>query len=253
MKSSEYDIENPKSKKELQNELDIYEEFIEKKIENEDLNSAREKTSSALTLIEEYSEYFDLKQELKKFKGISSKLEQLLKKYRDKYKFKFQNLLKENVDENNLESLTKLLAILKEDIEENLNKYTLYDINDEINHCFECIKRLYAIISSFETSTYEYISENLMKLKKEVKNHQFDNLLPIILTIHQKIINRKLNELANKYQKLSITELSEKLKLSEEETTDFISKIMKKEKTPIRLLNYTNKEVLFNSSNIFDV
>jgi hypothetical protein len=253
MKSSEYDVEPPKSKKEIQNELDIYEEFIEKKIENEDLNSAREKTSSALTLIEEYSEYYSLEQELKKFKKINLRIEKLIKKYRAKYKFKFENLLKENVDENNLESLTKLLAILKEDIEENINKYALHDINDEINHCFECIKRLYTILSSFETSSYEYIFNKLMELKKEVKNHHFDNLLPIISHIQQKIINRKLIELANKYQKLTITELSEKLGLSEEETTDLISKIMKKEKTPIRLLNYTNREVLFNSSNMFDV
>ncbi|TXT59044.1 MAG: hypothetical protein BAJALOKI2v1_260013 [Promethearchaeota archaeon] len=253
MKSSKNIDENLKSKKEIQKELEVYESFVKKKLISKDFNSAMEKICSALTLIQEYSDQYKLEGELKTFRNIRSELEEKLVEYRSKYKLKFENLIKEELDQDNLESLVKLLAILKEDIEEHINKYKLHELNDKINHYFSCIKNLYAILSSLQASNYEYISKTLKGLKTEVFKNNFDNLLPLILRIQRKMLLGKLRNLAKEFDTLSIAELSKKLNIKEEETIEHISEIMKDPNSPIRLLNYTNKEVLFNSPKIFDV
>ena len=63
-------IERYRNKKELLNELSLYKSMISKKFKEESYKSALEKARSALTLLEEHREDFDLEHEFKEFNEI---------------------------------------------------------------------------------------------------------------------------------------------------------------------------------------
>ena len=62
-----YHLISFKKKKELIGEMDYYKSIILKKVENGDYISALEKVQSAVTLLEEYQEYFNIEKELHNF------------------------------------------------------------------------------------------------------------------------------------------------------------------------------------------
>ncbi|MHA1758467.1 MAG: hypothetical protein ACTSVV_17000 [Promethearchaeota archaeon] len=239
-------IDHIKNKKDLIKELKIYKEFIQKKLDIEDLNSALSKVRSALTLIKEYQDKFDIEDEIKEFNSINDKITSELKKHRDFYLRKFNNLLKEKVNENNLENLLKLLAMLKSDIDKVYEKYNLHDLQADINRYFTFIKRLYIILTSYETLNYHKISEIVYNYMKDLENENFPNLENLIQTINLKIIIKRLKELSEKYEKMKIQELSEDLLINEEDLIDIIISIMDMPENPIRVYNSTNREVIFN-------
>ncbi|GAG93407.1 unnamed protein product [marine sediment metagenome] len=92
-----------KQKKELIKDLKIYQSFALKKVDIEDFKSALSKIDSALTLIEEFQSYFDLKTELNDFSEIRQKVLTEFNDHRDIYLRRYNNLLKETLTETNLE------------------------------------------------------------------------------------------------------------------------------------------------------
>ena len=72
-------------KKELLKELKLYRETIRKRLEIEDFNSALNKTRSALTLIKEYREKFDLKKEIEHFSNLNEDITTKLDHFRRIY------------------------------------------------------------------------------------------------------------------------------------------------------------------------
>ncbi|MFW9988214.1 MAG: type II toxin-antitoxin system ParD family antitoxin, partial [Candidatus Odinarchaeota archaeon] len=110
--SFNYNLENFKNKKDLIEELNYYKSIILKKIKNGDYNSALEKVRSALVLIEEHKNSFNIEKEIREFYEINKKVRDELLNHKIIYERRFNNLLKEKLSETNLEGFTKLLAML---------------------------------------------------------------------------------------------------------------------------------------------
>ena len=241
-------LDSYKTKKDLIKELKVYREFILKNIEKEEFNSALIKSRSALTLIKEYHELYDLEKKYKEFYELSQRVLSELNKHRDRYVKRLYRLIKESVDESNVERLMKLLASLKSEVDKNINEYNLVDIQGNIIRYFKFIKRLYIIFASYDTIDYFEVSENIFKFIDDLKFEDFPNLEKLSHSLLQKVITRKLNELSNQYKMLSIAELSDILAINQEELIEFINLIIKQPDSPIKVYNSTTEQILLKSS-----
>lgn len=233
-----------KFKRDLVKELKIYREFILKKLDAEDLNSALKKARSALTLIKEHEEIFKIDRELTEFDELNQKVLSELTKHRDIYVNRLNNLLKDKIDDKNLESLMKLLAKLKSEVDKNVNSYNLEELQSNIISYFKFIKRLYIILSSYEVINYFEVSEKIFQFIQDLEFEEFPNLNEYIRSLFQKLISRRLFELANQFEKLTLSQLSDKLALNQEELEEFIFSIMEEPDSPIKVFNSTTYEVV---------
>ena len=248
MKIFKEKLDTYKTKKDLLKELKIYRHFIIKKIESEELNSALIKSRSALTLIKEYQELFDLEKNLNEFNELSQKVLAELNKHRDKYVKRLYRLLKENIDESNLEKFMKLLASLKSEVDKNIHDYNLVDVQGNIIRYFTFIKRLYIIFASYDIIDYFEVSENIFKFIEDLKFEQFPNLEKLSKSLLQKVITRKLIGLSKEYKMLSIPELSDILAINPDELIEFIYEILKQDNSPVKVFNSTTEQVILNQS-----
>lgn len=239
-------LDDYKSKKELVQKLKFYSDIVQKKVDMHDLNSALDKARSALTLIREYQEKFDLEKELNEFEQIIQKVTSDLNVHRNIYVRRLNNLLNEKVDEINLENFMKLLAMLKSEVDKSVDKYNLKDISHTINRYFEFIKRLYAILSSYQVVNYFDVAEQIFRFMKDLERERFKNLENLIQSIYQKLVYRRLFELSKQYDKITLSELREKLAMSQEDVVDFIIAIMEQPEGPIKVFNNSTKEIIFN-------
>ncbi len=246
MKIFKEKLDTYKTKKDLIRELKIYREFILKKIQQEELNSALIKARSALTLIKEYHDIFDLEKKLKEFNTLSEKVVFELNRHRDKFIKRLYRLLKESVDETNLEKLMKLLASLKNQVDKHINEYNLDDIKENIIRYFQFIKRLYIIFASYEVIDYFEVSENIFKFIDDLKFEDFPNLEKLSRDILQKVITRRLHELSKSYKSLSISELSDKLTINQDELIEYIHLIVELPNSPVKAYNSTDEQVILN-------
>jgi len=244
MKIFKEKIELFKTKRELRKELKFYKEFIFKKLESEDLNSSLNKARSALTLIKEHQDLFNLEDVLEEFDEINLKITSELKRHRDTYVNQLYDLLKEKIDENNLEKLMKLLAVLKSKVDKNLASFNLEDIQSNIISYFKFIKRLFIIMSSYEVVNYFEVSENIFLFIQDLEFEDFPNLNDYINSLFQKLISRRLFELAHQFEKITLSELSDKLALSQDDLEEFIFTILEEPDSPIKVFNSTRNEII---------
>ncbi len=235
-----------KQKKELIEELNIYQSIVSKKIDIEDFKSALTKIDSALTLIDEFQSYFDLKHELKEFSEIRQKVLSEFDTHRNIYLRRYNNLLKESLTETNLEDFLKLLAMLKNEVDDNLNKYNLYDLRDNIITYFTFIKKLYTIISSYKVLNYYDASGKIIKFVKDYKVDSFPNLKYLVSTIFQNLLFIQFNLMSKNYDRLSLREISEMLSITPERVEDIINLIINKQRSPIKQYTKYNNIVIFN-------
>jgi len=236
-----------KRKKELLEELNIYKSIILKKLDIDDFKSALVKIGSALTLIEEHQNNFDLKNEIGEFNELQQKAHVEFENHRKIYLRRYDNLLKENLTESNLENFTKLLAMLKSEVDENLNKYNLQELCDNINRYFKFIKKLYTIISSYRVLNYNDASEKILNCVKDLKRENFPNLKSLIINIYQTLLLIQFEQMSEKFEKLTINEISEKLTIVPERIEDIIKFIQNQPNNPIKKYIKYNKEVFFKS------
>jgi hypothetical protein len=246
MKIFKEKLDTYKTKKDLTKELKIYREFILKKLEQEELNSAMSKARSALTLIKEHEDLFDLEKKLKEFNDLNQKVLSELNRHRDRYVQRLYRLLKESVDESNLEKLMKLLTSLKTQVDKNVDEYNLVDIQGNILRYFKFIKRLYIIFASYEVIDYFEVSENIFRFIEDLKFEDFPNLENLGQSLLQKLITRRLSELSKEFKMLSIPELSDKLAISQEELIEFIYLIVEQPNSPVKVYNSTTEQVILN-------
>lgn len=246
MKVFKEKLDTIKTKKDLTKELKIYKQFIIKKIDTEEFNSALTKAKSALILIKEHQELFDLDKNLKEFQDLSEKVLSELNRHRDKYTKRLYRLLKENIDESNVEKLMKLLTSLKKEVDKNINGYNLEEVHANINRYFQFIKRLYIIFASYEIIDYFEVSENIFKFIEDLKFVDFPNLEKLSKSLLQKVIMRKLSDFSHKYKMLTISELSNELAISQEELIEFIYSILEESNSPIKAFIESKDQVIFN-------
>jgi len=237
-------LEGYKNKKELITELNIYKSMIIKKLEEQQFNSALEKARSALTLIVENQDYFNLALELNEFNELNQKIQDELDDHRKIYVRRFKNLLKEKLTESNLENFSKLLAMLKNEVDLYISKYNLYDIRDNINKYFKFIRKLYVIISSYQVLSFHESSKQILEFGSELKNENFPNLKTLTLSIYQKLLNTQFWELAKQYERISLSDLSQRLAIKKESLIEFIALMIQQPQSPIKRFD-TNTQIIF--------
>lgn len=236
-----------KQKKELLKELSVYQSFVLKKIDIEDFKSALSKIDSALTLIDEFQSNYDLKSELEKFNKIRTEVLIEFDNRRNIYLRRYDNLLKEPLTEANLEDFLKLLAMLKNEVDDNLNKYNLYDLQDKIIKYFTLIKKFYAIISSYKVLNYNDASIRILKFGKELSKENYPNLKALLSDIYHNLLLLQFEIMSKSYNSLHLHEISQMLSISPEKLEDIIKSFLNKQNSPIkRYIKYYN-EVLFNN------
>ena len=238
-------VDGYKRKKELLEELNVYRSIILKKLEIEDFKSALVKIGSALTLIIEHQNYFDLKNELSEFNELQQKARVELDNCRKIYLRRYDNLLKENLTESNIENFTKLLAMLKSEVDENLNRYNLQELRDNINLYFKFIKKLYMIISSYRVLNYNDASEKILNCVKDLNHENFPNLKLLITNIYQALLLIQFERMSVNFEKLTVDEISEKLSIVPDRIEDIIKFIQNQPKNPIKKYVVYNKEIFF--------
>ncbi|MFX1417788.1 MAG: type II toxin-antitoxin system ParD family antitoxin [Promethearchaeota archaeon] len=241
-------IENLKRKKDLVDELSYYKLFILKKIKNGDYNSALEKVRSALVLLEEHQTTFNIKKQLLEFYELYKQVLSELSDHRMIYERRFNNLLREKLNESNLENFSKLLAMLKSDVDSNQEKYNLYDIGANINKYFKYIKKMYEILSCYKTLNYHDASDKIFEFVREIKSENFPNLKMLILITYQNLICDKLNKFSMEFDKLSLPILSEKMDINQKQLINFINLIKEQPKSPIQDFISGTQEIIFRKS-----
>ena len=234
-----------KNKRDIKKKLEFHKQFILGKLEEKNLNSALDKTRSALTLIKEYKDSYNLDNKFKEFKRLNKSITEKINKYRSTYFNRFKKYTKQRLTEENLERFMKLLASLKDRIDNIADSYNLYEIQEEINRYFEFLKMTYTILTTYKVLTYELISEKIFQLLEQLDYASFSNLQEFIEKIFQKVIIRKLEEIAHKKDNIALSELSDILALKHEELLDILQEIMDSHETPIKVLNKTNDLIIF--------
>jgi hypothetical protein len=244
--SSNHKIDRYKQKKELIEELNFYKSIILKKMDSDDFNSALIKIESTLTLIDEYQSDFDLGKETKEFTQLQQKLLVEFDEHRKIFLRRYDNLRKETLTEANLENFIKLLAMLKNEVDDNLNQYNLHDLRDDINIYFSYIKKLYTIISSYKVLNYNDASGKMLSFMKESRGGDYPNLKELVTTIYQNLLFIQFESMAKNYDKLSIDEISEILSISPDKIEDIINLFLNNPKSPINKYTQYNRQVIFN-------
>ncbi|MFX1287452.1 MAG: hypothetical protein ACFFFY_02685, partial [Promethearchaeota archaeon] len=140
----------------------------------------------------------------------------------------------------------KLLAMLKNDVDDNLNKYNLHELQDNIITYFTLIKKIYTIISSYKVLNYNDASVKILKFLKEFKVDNYPNLKDLLSNIYQNLLLIQFKVMSESYNKLSLREISEKLSIAPERLEDIIKLILNKKKSPIKKFIKYKNEVIFN-------
>ncbi len=241
-------VENFKKKKNLFEELNYYKSIILKKVKSGDYNSALEKVRSALILIQEHKDVFSTEKELLDFYELSKQIQSELKNHRMVYERRFNNLLREKIDETNLESFSKLLAMLKNEVDHNLDKYHLQDISTKITQYFKYIKKMYEILSCYKILNYHDASDKIFEFVRDIKSENFPNLKMLISLTYQNLIRNRLFEFSKDFDKLSLSNLSNKMAMNQDQLYDFINIIKKQPKSPVQDYIPKTQEIVFKRS-----
>ncbi|MFX0024771.1 MAG: hypothetical protein ACFE8M_00030 [Candidatus Hermodarchaeota archaeon] len=239
-------LEQYKQKKDLIDELDFYKSIISKKLENKNFKSALEKIESAIILIKENQQFFNLNIELSEFENIKEEIISKIKLCQKVYIRRYNNLLKESLTESNIENFLKLLVMLKGEVDEKLDDYNLENLSARINRYFIFLKRLYIIISSYRVLHYHGASNKILEFAKEIKSENYPNIKALIFYIYQDLLNNQFSNFSKQYDKLSIIELSEKLAINQDSLSNFLDIIMKDPNCPIKKYNIYTQEVIFS-------
>ncbi|MFX1436972.1 MAG: type II toxin-antitoxin system ParD family antitoxin, partial [Promethearchaeota archaeon] len=239
-----------KNRKDFVEELKYYKSLIIEKINKGEYNSALEKVRSALVLLEEHRESFNIKKELLEFNELTNRVRTQLMDQRLIYERRFNNLLKEKLNESNLENFSKLLVMLKNDVDQNLDKYNLGDIRANINKYFQFIKRMYEILSCYKVLNYHDASDKIFEFVKAIKTENFLNLKMLIVLTYQNLIKKRLFEFSKEFDKLPISTLSQKMAINQNQLIDFINLIREQPKNPIQDYESTTQEIIFKKSRL---
>ncbi len=239
-------LDQYKQRKDLIDELDFYKSIISRRIEHKNFRYALEKIESAIILIKENQQFYNLDIELSEFENLKEEIISELEMCQKFYTRRYSNLLKETLTESNIENFLRLLAMLKGEVDENLDNFNLKDLSARINRYFTFLKRLYTIISSYKVLNYHGASNKILEFVKEIKSEDYPNIKALIFYIYQDLLNNQFSNFSKQYDRLSITELSEKLAINQDSLSNFLGVIMKDPNCPIKKYNAYTQEVIFS-------
>lgn len=238
-------FEKFKTKKELIAELNLYKSLIVKKYNNQDYCSALEKLKSALILINDNQEEFDLDQVRNELESLRFEIKSEIMQNRRKFLRRYHGLINENLTKDNLEGFCRLLTMLKVQVDINLERLNLQDIHDEITTYFKFIKKLYAILSSYKVLNYHTASNQILKLASELKRVQYPNLKKFTYSLYSELLYSKLNEISERYERIKLNELSQLLAMDPDNLSGIIAKLIKKHESPIKYYIPKTQEIVF--------
>jgi hypothetical protein len=233
------------SKKDLLDELDLYEELILKKINQLDYDSALKKVRSAIILIEEAQESFNLDEKLDIFLRLNQRIIDERSSHRQRYLRKYDNLLKEELSEENLDSFLKLLAMLKNEVDGVAIKFNLGDIQTHINSYFKYLKRIYGIISSYRILEFNKASDQILNFAKDIRPEKYNNLKTLTLSLYRNLITNKLREISKIQNRCYMDELCEKLAISRNDLLKIFEIIGETPNNPIKRYSLKTQEIVF--------
>jgi len=234
-----------KSKKDLLDELKIHKELAIKKLNQLDLDAALKKVNSAIILIEEAQEYLDLDDELEEFHQLNQKIINERVSHREWYLRKYNNLLKENLTEENLDSFLKLLAMLKDEVDGVVNKFNLEDVQYHINSYFKSLRKVYGIISSYKILEFSKASHQILRFAKEIRPEKFNNIKALTLSLYRNLITNKLQEISKIQNRCHMNELCEKLAISNDDLIKILDLVEEIPQNPIKNYNLKTQEIIF--------
>jgi len=233
------------NKKELLDLLKIHNELIIKKINQLEFDSALKKVKSAIVLIEEAQEFFNLDDELDTFLQLNQKIMNERFNHREWYLRKYNNLIKETLTEENLESFLKLLVMLKGEVDGVVNKFNLEDVQYHINSYFTYLKKMYGIISSYKILEFSKASSQILQFAKEVRPEKFTNLKALTLSLYRDLITNKLHEISKIQNRCHTEELCEKLAITNDDLIKILELIEDIPQNPIKNYNQRTQEIIF--------
>jgi len=233
------------NKKDLLDELNLHKELTLKKINQLDLDSALKKVNSAIILIEEAQEYFDLDDELDAFLQLNQKIINERLAHREWYLRKYNNLIKEDLTEENLDSFFKLLAMLKDEVDGVVNKFSLEDVQYHINSYFKYLKKMYGIISSYKILEFNKSSNQILNFAKEIRPEKFNNLKALTLSLYRSLVTNKLRDISKMQNSCQMNELCEMLAISNDDIIKVLELLEDNPQNPIKKFNKRTQEIVF--------
>ncbi|MHA1915334.1 MAG: hypothetical protein ACW97V_13310, partial [Promethearchaeota archaeon] len=139
------------------------------------------------------------------------------------------------------------LAMLKNEVDSNLERLNLEEISTDIIKYFKFIKKLYEILSCYRVLNYHDASYKIFEFVKDVKCENFPNLKLLISSVYQDLLSYRISELSKEFDKISISYLSKKLAIDRDRLIEFVNIIQKKPRSPIKGYTSRTQEVFFKS------
>jgi hypothetical protein len=238
-------IKKFRTKKELIKELSLYKTLIVKKHNQQEYFSALEKLKSAIILINEYQEDFDLDQECHELEQIRYDIKSEIMHKRRKFLRRYHGLLNERLSKENLEGFCRLLAMFKIQIDDNLERLNLQGMQKEITAYFKYIKKLYIILSSYKILNFHSASNQILRFAGELKHVNYPNITKFTYSLYNEMLYSKLNELSQRQSRIKLAELSQILAIEPDKLSELITKLMKKEECPINTYISKTQEFVF--------
>ena len=196
-------------------------------------------------LIEEAQEYFDLDNELDLFLQLNQEIINKRFSHREWYLRKYNNLLRENLTEENLDSFLKLLAMLKDEVDGVVNKFNLEDVQYHINSYFKYLKKIYGIISSYKILEFSMASGQILNFAKEIRPEKFNNLKSLTLSLYRNLVTNKLREISKIQNICQSNDLCEKLAISNDDLIKILEFLEASPQNPIKNFNQRTQEIVF--------
>jgi len=138
--------------------------------------------------------------------------------------------------------------MLKNEVDHNLEKYNLWDISSKINKYFKFIKKMYEILSCYRVLNYHDASDKILEYVREIKSENFPNLKMLTSLTYQNLLRNRLFEFSKEFDKLSISALSKKMAINQNQLINFINLIKEQPKSPIQDFKSRTQEIIFKKS-----
>jgi len=233
-----------KSKKDIEQKLDFYQNFIEQKLSENDLLSALNKCQSALTLRRENKD-FGFGTYVKRFNELNELINQKILEFRNSYEVKLLNMNYITLTSENLEEVLKKFVNIKNQILKEKSKALLEDINQRINFILDYIKKSYELLGIYDILNYNQVIETTSSLILKAKSDNLDIFRTFFEKLQSELVKKKVNEIGASSDIISLYDLSKKCLINEYELEKIIKTMIKEKDSWIRVYIKETKTVIF--------
>ena len=233
-----------KNKRDLEQKLNFYQNFIEQKLSENDLLSALNKCQSALTLRKENKELgFEIY--LKKFNTLNEQIIQKILELRNSYEVKLLNMNYLTLTPENLEDVLKKYVRIKNELIKEKNRTLLNDINQRINLILDYIKKSYELLGIYNILNYNQAIETTSSLILKAKSDNLSIFQNFFGKLQIELVKKKIDEIGSCSDLISLYDLSKKCLINEYELESIIKEMVMEKDSWIRVYIKETKTVIF--------